>query len=108
MADQTFSTSIAAAPDLAALEQLRVAALGKSGAITALLKSLGGDGRRRRARPKGPRSTRCAKRSRRRSPTRKAALETAELERRLATERLDLSLPATDRPQGQRPSRSAR
>ena len=33
---------IAAAPDLAALDALRVAALGKSGEITALLKSLGG------------------------------------------------------------------
>ena len=41
MADQQLLDRIAAAPDLQALEQLRVSALGKSGSITALLKSLG-------------------------------------------------------------------
>ena len=40
MADD-LTKQIAAAPDLPALEQLRVAALGKSGSVTALLKSLG-------------------------------------------------------------------
>ena len=39
---------------------------------------------------------RCAKRSLPPSPTRKAALEAAELERKLATETIDLSLPAPD------------
>ena len=38
---------------------------------------------------------------------RKAALEAAELDRRLATERVDLSLPASRAPQG-RSTRSAR
>ena len=40
MADDLIK-QIAAAPDLKALEELRVAALGKSGSITAMLKSLG-------------------------------------------------------------------
>ena len=35
------SAQIAAAPDLEALDQIRVAALGKSGVVSALLKSLG-------------------------------------------------------------------
>ncbi|MGE5500735.1 MAG: phenylalanine--tRNA ligase subunit alpha, partial [Ignavibacteriales bacterium] len=35
------TAQVAAAPDAAALEALRVAALGKSGSISALLKSLG-------------------------------------------------------------------
>ena len=90
---------INAAPDLAALDQLRVAALGKSGSVTALLKSLGVMDAEARA-AEGPKIH-----ARREAVTnaiagRKAALETAELERRLATERVDLSLPADDRPQG--------
>ena len=35
------SAQVAAAPDAAALEQVRVAALGKSGSVSALLKTLG-------------------------------------------------------------------
>ena len=38
---ETMIDRIAAAPDLKELEALRVAALGKSGSVTALLKSLG-------------------------------------------------------------------
>jgi len=38
---ESLTRSISEAPDLAALEQLRVAALGKSGSVTAQLKSLG-------------------------------------------------------------------
>ncbi len=87
------------ASDLGALEQLRVAALGKSGSVTALLKSLGAmdpDTRTREA---------PAIHALRESVTnalsaRKDALETAELDRRLATERLDLSLPAPESPRG--------
>ena len=90
---------IHAAPDLAALDQLRVAALGKSGSITALLKSLGGmDADARAAEAPKIHALREAVASA--IATRKQALESAELERRLATERLDLSLPADDRPMG--------
>src|SRR5688572_5590621 len=90
---------IAAAPTLAALDELRVAALGKSGAITARLKSLGAMDADTRSR-EAP-----AIHAEREAVTaaiaaRKEALETAELEQRLATERLDLSLPAPFSPTG--------
>ena len=90
---------IAAAPDLAALEALRVAALGKSGEITAQLKSLGGMTPEQRA-TEGP-----AIHARREGVTaaigaRKAALEDEQLNQRLATEKLDLSLPARETPRG--------
>jgi hypothetical protein len=39
--DTDLHDQIRSAPDLGALDQLRVAALGKSGSITARLKSLG-------------------------------------------------------------------
>ncbi len=98
MADDLIK-QISSAPDLQALEALRVTALGKSGSVTALLKSLGAMDAATRA-VEGPKIH-----ARREAVTnaiaeRKAALEAAELERRLATERVDLSLPADDRPQG--------
>ena len=40
--EQSLAAAIAAASDEAALEAVRVAALGKSGSVTALLKTLGG------------------------------------------------------------------
>ena len=40
--EQQILSDIAAAPDEAALEAVRVAALGKSGSVSALLKTLGG------------------------------------------------------------------
>jgi phenylalanyl-tRNA synthetase alpha chain len=90
---------INSAPDLGALEALRVAALGKSGSVTALLKSLGAMDPATRA-AEGPKIH-----AEREAVTvaiaeRKAALEAAELDRRLATERVDLSLPAAATPQG--------
>jgi phenylalanyl-tRNA synthetase alpha chain len=90
---------INSAPDLGALEALRVAALGKSGSVTALLKSLGAMDPATRA-AEGPKIH-----AEREAVTvaiaeRKAALEAAELDRRLATERVDLSLPAATTPQG--------
>jgi phenylalanyl-tRNA synthetase alpha chain len=54
--EQELTASIAAAADEAALEAVRIATLGKSGSVTALLKTLGGltpDERRTQA----PRST---------------------------------------------------
>ena len=99
MADQKLLDSIAAAPDLQALEQLRVAALGKSGSITALLKSLGPMSPEERA-TEGPKIHAFREQVTAAIASRKVALESAELDRRLATETIDLSLPATDRPQG--------
>ena len=86
---------IAAAGSLAELESLRIAALGKQGEITALLKSLG-------AMDPDARTAEAPKIHARREAVaaalaeRKEALESADLDRRLATERLDLSLPAPD------------
>ncbi len=87
------------AADLGALEALRVETLGKSGSVTALLKSLGGmDAETRSA--EGPKIHALREAVTDALANRKAALENAELERRLATERLDLSLPAPSAPKG--------
>jgi phenylalanyl-tRNA synthetase alpha chain len=90
---------IAAAPDLGALEQLRVAALGKSGEITAKLKSLGAMDAETRA-TEAPKIHALREAVADALAARKAALEAAELDRRLATEKLDLSLPAAELPTG--------
>jgi phenylalanyl-tRNA synthetase alpha chain len=94
-----FDQEIAAASDLHALEAVRVAALGKSGEITQLLKSLGKmDADTRTSEAPKIHSLREAVTDA--IAAKKAALENAELERRLATERLDLSLPAAEAPRG--------
>jgi phenylalanyl-tRNA synthetase alpha chain len=99
MARDEVIDQIAEAPDLAALDALRVKLLGKSGAITAQLKSLG-------AMDPDTRAAEAPKIHARREAvtaaiaSRRAALENAELERKLATERLDLSLPAPASPSG--------
>ena len=90
---------ISAAPDLPALEAERVAALGKQGAITQLLKSLGGMSPEQRQ-AEGPRIHGLREAVTGAIAERKAALEAAELERRLATETLDMTLPVTTGPQG--------
>src|ERR1043165_595684 len=90
---------IAAAGSLQELEQLRVAALGKSGEITAKLKSLGSMNPETRA-AEAPKSHALREAVTNAIAERKAALEAAELEQRLATEKLDLSLPAPESPGG--------
>src|SRR3982750_3821105 len=87
------SAAVAAAPDVAALEAVRVAALGKSGSVSELLKTLGAmspDERRER----GPAINGLRDRISAAIAERRAALEAAELDQRLASETLDLSLPA--------------
>ncbi len=84
---------VAAAADLSALDAVRVAAVGKQGAVSALLKTLGSlspDERRDR----GGQINGLRDRVQTALNDRRAALETAELDRRLAAERLDLTLPA--------------
>jgi phenylalanyl-tRNA synthetase alpha chain len=94
-----FEQLIAGASDLIALDAVRVAALGKSGEVTQLLKSLGTmDAATRAAEAPKIHSLREAVSGA--IAQRKAALENADLERRLATERVDLSLPAEIRPSG--------
>jgi phenylalanyl-tRNA synthetase alpha chain len=96
---QDIVEQIRGAPDLGALEGLRVAALGKAGSVTALLKSLGPMSADQRA-AEGPKIHALREAVTSAIAERKAALEAAELDRRLATERLDLSLPADDAPPG--------
>jgi phenylalanyl-tRNA synthetase alpha chain len=90
--------AIAAAATLAAIEELKVEFLGKKGSITAQLKSLGTlapDARREAgARINAVRDDITALMS-----TRQAALEQAELERKLAASRIDVTQPG----RGQQP-----
>jgi phenylalanyl-tRNA synthetase alpha chain len=99
MADSKLLDQIRSAPDLAALDALRVSVLGKSGSITAQLKSLGKMSPDERA-SEAPKIHALREAVSDAIAERKAALENAELEKRLATERVDLSLPALDRPTG--------
>ena len=86
---------ILSAPDLKAVDALRVRMLGKTGEITAKLKSLG-------AMDPGTRAAEAPKIHAFREQVtgaiaeRRNALEAAELERKLATEKIDLSLPPPD------------
>ncbi len=95
----TMLDQIAAADTLVDLDAVRVAALGKSGEITALLKSLGGMTPEQRA-VEGPKIHALREAVTVAIAARKAELESAQLDARLATERLDLSLPSRDMPRG--------
>jgi phenylalanyl-tRNA synthetase alpha chain len=88
-----------AAPDAAALEAIRIAALGKSGQISELLKSLGKMSPDER-REQGPLINGLRDAVAGRIAERKAQMEAAELDRRLAAEGVDLSLPAPPRRRG--------
>jgi phenylalanyl-tRNA synthetase alpha chain len=98
-ADREILDEIAGAPDLATVEALRVRLLGKAGEITARLKSLGSMDPEARA-AQAPKVHGLREQVTAAIAERKAALEAAELDRRLATERLDLSLPAPEFPRG--------
>ena len=84
---------------LDALDVLRVGLLGKSGVVTAALKTLGAlapDERKAR----GAAVNRVKERLANALAARKQVLEQAELERRLASEKLDISLPGRDGERG--------
>jgi phenylalanyl-tRNA synthetase alpha chain len=87
------------AADLAAIEQLRVAALGKQGSVSALLKTLGGMSPEERQ-VAGPKIHALRETVTEALAVRKDALEGAALEARLASETIDLSLPAPEIPRG--------
>jgi phenylalanyl-tRNA synthetase alpha chain len=96
---QTLTTTaladIAAATTLEALEALRVALLGKSGSITAQLKSLGAlPPDERKAVGEGINKARDAIGEA--LAARKAVMEQAALDARLASERIDVTLPGRD------------
>jgi phenylalanyl-tRNA synthetase alpha chain len=84
---------IAAAGDLDTVETLRVEALGKSGSVTALLKSLGKMTPEERQ-SEGPRIHALREGVTEAIATRKAALERAALDAKLAAETIDMTLPA--------------
>jgi phenylalanyl-tRNA synthetase alpha chain len=93
-------SAIAAASDEAALEAVRIAALGKSGSISALLKTLGGMSPDER-KAMGPQINGLRDSVNAALSDKRTALRDAALERRLAAERVDVSLPV-------RPSDTAR
>jgi phenylalanyl-tRNA synthetase alpha chain len=91
--EQALIARIEGAADLAALEAERVAALGKQGAVTQLLKTLGKMTPEERGEA-GPRIHGFREAVTAAIAGRKAALEGEALERRLTTETLDMTLPA--------------
>ena len=90
---------IAAVQDLDALEALRVGFLGKQGSISGLLKTLGAMSPEERQ-VAGPQIHALREGVSDALAARKAALEGAALEAQLASEVIDLSLPAAERPRG--------
>jgi phenylalanyl-tRNA synthetase alpha chain len=85
-------SAIAAASDEAALEAVRIAALGKKGSVSDLLKTLGSlTPEERKAR--GPQINGLRDRVTEALGARKAALRDAALDARLATETVDITLP---------------
>ncbi|MBL9070827.1 MAG: phenylalanine--tRNA ligase subunit alpha [Sphingopyxis sp.] len=90
---------IEAATDLDAIEALRVATLGKAGSVTGLLKTLGGMSPEQRQ-DEGPRIHALREAVTAAIAARKAALEGAALEAKLAGEKLDMTLPAVATPAG--------
>src|SRR5438874_7630229 len=95
--EQQILTDIVAAADEAALEAVRVAALGKSGSISALLKTLGAmtpDERKQQ----GPLINGLKDTVNAALTARREALKRAMLDQRLATETIDVTLPVREPP----------
>jgi phenylalanyl-tRNA synthetase alpha chain len=100
--DQLKAEALAAVGDAATLDTLdaeRVRLLGKQGQVTALLKTLGAMTPEQRQ-SEGPRINGLREAVAEAIAVRKDSLEGAVLEARLASERIDLSLPAPERPRG--------
>ena len=91
--------AIVSADTLEVLEAVRVSALGKQGSVSALLKTMGGMSPEERQ-AQGPIINGLRESITSALAAKKADLETAELNRRLATERVDMTLPAPDAPRG--------
>src|SRR4051812_18026847 len=91
--------AITAVDEPEALEAIRVRALGKSGTITALLKTLGGMSPEERQ-TKGPEIQELRIAVADAIAARKAALDRATLDARLASETLDMTLPVATRVPG--------
>jgi len=96
---ETITSAIDGAGDLSALEEVRVASLGKKGSVSALMKGLGKmtpDERKEM----GPILNGLKTEINDAILSRKTALEDAELDARLASETVDVSLPTEERQQG--------
>ena len=89
--------AIAAASDEAALEAVRVAALGKSGSVSALLKTLGGMTPESR-KEQGPLINGLKERVTDALAARREALKGAALDARLNSETVDVTLPVRESP----------
>jgi len=92
-------TAVAGAPDLAAVEDVRVRALGRKGRVTELIKGLAGvePGERRRL---GALLNSLKDSLAQAVEERKSALEERALEDRLSDDRIDVTLPARPKPEG--------
>jgi len=88
---------IAAASDEAAIETIRIAALGRNGSVSALLKTLGEMSPEQR-REQGPLINRLKERVGAAIAERKAELKSVALEARLNTETLDITRPVREPP----------
>jgi len=97
--EREITGAIATAADEAAVEQVRVAALGKKGSISELLKTLGGMSPEER-KEHGPRLNGLRDRVSNAIAARKAELQEQALNARLASERIDVTLPVRPEPQG--------
>jgi phenylalanyl-tRNA synthetase alpha chain len=99
----TLQTELMAAIDSAdtldALEAVRISALGKQGSVSALLKTMGAMSPDERQ-TQGPIINGLRESVTAALAAKKAALETAELNRRLASECVDMTLPAPETPRG--------
>jgi phenylalanyl-tRNA synthetase alpha chain len=91
-------TQVEDAADEAALETLRVAALGKKGSVSELLKTLGAMTPEER-KQKGPLINGLRDKVQSAIATRREALAEAALEQRLAAERVDVTLPVREGPE---------
>src|SRR3954466_4945088 len=95
--EQQLTTDIGAASDEAALETVRVAALGKSGTVTALLKTLGGLSPDER-KVQGPAINGLKERVNAALNARKDGFKGAALDAKLLTETVDVTLPVREAP----------
>jgi phenylalanyl-tRNA synthetase alpha chain len=95
--EEALLAGIAGAADEAALEAVRVAALGKSGSVSALLRTLGSMSPDER-KAQGPLINGLKDRVNAALAARRDALKGAALEQRLATETVDVTLPAREAP----------
>jgi phenylalanyl-tRNA synthetase alpha chain len=95
--EQQILAEVAAAGDEAALEAVRVSALGKNGSITALLKTLGAMAPEER-KTNGPLINGLKDRVNAALVARREAFKSAALEARLNTESVDVTLPVREAP----------